>query len=180
MELPEVSLAPAPPPCPGPAAGPGTAAPVITITAAAIAPADAPGDAQPPRTDGPGDGAGDARTDGPGDAGVTAGGGAWVTLAHWAGLWWRAASKTVTNPRGPWHAQPESLAAHDEYRRSRAWVPAGSDGKIIGPAGNAYHLTGARFGLMTGYAWAWLWARPLRITIAAVVAGGVVLAFWLG
>jgi hypothetical protein len=105
---------------------------------------------------------------------------AWLTVAHWAGQSWRGASKTVTNPRGPWHAQPESLAMHDAYRRSRAWVPPGHEGKFIGPAGSAYHLTGARFGLITGYAWAWLWARPLRITIAAVVAGAIALGFWLG
>jgi hypothetical protein len=176
MELPEVRLTPEPPPCPGPA-GP---APVITITAAALAPADAAGDALPAPADGAGDGPGDARTDGAADAPVPPAAGAWLTLAHWAGLWWRGASRTITNPRGPWHAQPESLAAHDEYRRSRAWVPAGNDGKIIGPAGAAYHLSAARFGLITGYAWAWLWARPLRITIAAVVAGGIVLGFWLG
>jgi hypothetical protein len=101
-------------------------------------------------------------------------------LCHWAAQWWASTSATITNPRGPWHAQPESLAAHDSYRRARAWVPPGQPGKVIGPAGNAYHLSGARFGLITGYAWAWLWARPIRISVAAVVAGAIVLGFWLG
>jgi len=104
----------------------------------------------------------------------------WLILRHWATRWWQSAAKAVANPRGPYHAHPESLADHDAYRRSRAWVPPGHEGKILGPAGAAYHHSAARFGLVTGYGWAWLWARPLRITIAAVVLGGIWLGFWLG
>ena len=105
---------------------------------------------------------------------------AWLTLRHWAQTWWRQAVKTATNPRGPYHAQPESLAQHDAYRRSRAWIPDGHEGKLLGPAGDAYHHSLAVFGLVTGYAWAWVWARPLRLAIAAALIGGIVLGFWLG
>jgi hypothetical protein len=177
---------------------PAEAAPGVAPPASVPPPADAAADGAGDARGGGGDVAGDARPDAGTDAGVTpaavaelpgaalAGADlaawerAWLTLAHWAGLWWRGAIKTITNPRGPWHAQPESLAGHDAYRRSRAWIPPGRDGKIIGPAGNVYHLTLANFGEITGYAWAWLFGRPLRLTIAAVIAGGIVLGFWLG
>jgi hypothetical protein len=105
---------------------------------------------------------------------------AWVMLAHWASGGWHSACRTVTNPRGPYHAQPESLAAHDAYRRSRAWVPPGHEGRVLGPLGGFYHHTFARFGLATGYLWAWLWARPLRLFLAVVVIGGIYLGFQLG
>jgi len=103
-----------------------------------------------------------------------------LMVQHWAMRGWQSAARTVANPRGPYHAQPESLAGHDAYRRSRAWVPPGHDGKLLGPAGAGYHMTFAKFGMTTGYGWAWLWARPLRITIAAAVVAGIVLGFWLG
>ncbi len=104
---------------------------------------------------------------------------AWITVAHWAGGWWRSLLAAAANPRGPYHAQPESLAAHDAYRRSRAWVPPGHEGRFLGPAGGAYHLTFARFGMVTGYLWAWIWARPARLFLTLAVLG-VVLGFWLG
>ncbi len=103
-----------------------------------------------------------------------------VTARHWARQWWAGAVKAVTKPGGAYHAQPESFAMHDAYRRSRAWVPEGHDGSLIGPAGGAYHLTAAKFGLATGYAWAWIWARPLRLLIAAAILAGVVLGFRFG
>ena len=102
------------------------------------------------------------------------------TLAHWADRWWQAALRAVANPRGPYYARPESLAAHDEYRRSRAWVPPGQEGRFLGPLGGAYHHTAGRAGLATGYLWAWIWARPLRLFIAVVITGGIFLGFWLG
>jgi hypothetical protein len=194
VDLPEVTLNPGPG-CPGPAQ------PVIVVTAAEISAVNrvpVPADGTDGRVDGPVDGAGDGRTDGAGDgapalpvpaalpavvlAGQMAGPAvrAWLTLCHWAAQWRASTAAAIKNPRGPWHAQPESLAAHDAYRRARAWVPPGQPGKVIGPAGNAYHLSGARFGMVTGYAWAWLWARPLRISIAAAVVGAIVLGFWLG
>lgn len=103
-----------------------------------------------------------------------------LTVAHWAAAWWQSVLRTAASPRGPYHAQPESLAAHDAYRRSRAWIPPGHEGAILGPAGDAYHHTLARFGLATGYLWAWLWGRPLRLTITAAVIGGIYLGFRLG
>lgn len=192
MDLPVVSLSlgtlpPAPPPAPCPgrhADGPARG------DAPADARTDGPGDAP---ADGPGDARADARADGAGDApgaalavvpdpGMPRPGPArvaWLTAVHWAAAWWAAACRAVVNPRGPYHAQPESLAAHDAYRRSRSWVPAGQSGRVLGPAGAAYHHTLARFGLATGYAWAWVWARPMRLLITAAVLG-TVLGFWLG
>jgi hypothetical protein len=194
MELPEVSLGASRTECPG------AAQPIVIVPpdampgAAADATTDAASDGTDARVDAPGDAAADAEVTPPRSAGHSPGalavlpagtadaaaGALWLALTHWASQCWRGARKTITNPRGPWHSSPESLAAHDAYRRSRAWVPPGQQGRLIGPAGNAYHLTGARFGLVTGYAWAWLWARPLRITIAAAIAGAVFLGFWLG
>lgn len=82
------------------------------------------------------------------------------------GFWGRQALKgtvsRITKPGGVYHSQPESLAQHDEYAKSKAWVPDGYDGKWLGPFGMAYHFTFAKFGMATGYAWAWVWARPLR------------------
>jgi len=200
MDLPEVSLGSKPAPCRRTHAAPVTAPRIVTTDGRG----DATGDA---RTDGRGDGAGDGgRPAGPvltlsPDALATptpaqpAPGNLpvvvlaaprplharlWLILRHWATRWWQSAAKAVANPRGPYHAHPESLADHDAYRRSRAWVPPGHDGKFLGPAGAVYHHSAARFGLVTGYGWAWLWARPLRITIAAVVLGGIWLGFWLG
>jgi hypothetical protein len=184
MDLPEVSLGPEPQPCRRPHP--------VTVT--------------PPRIDARIDGGADGGADGTGDGADapvltltmdrppagrnlpvpvlaprrSLAGRCRLILAHWATRWWQAAAKAVANPRGPYHAQPESLAAHDAYRRSRAWVPPGHEGRFLGPAGAGYHLTFATFGMATGYGWAWLWARPLRITIAAVVLGGICLGFWLG
>ena len=104
---------------------------------------------------------------------------AWLTIRHWASLWWQSAERALTNPRGPWHAQPESLAGHDAYRRSRAWIPPGQDGKILGPAGGAYHRTLGNAGMTAGYSLAWIFARPMRLAITAA-ALGIVLGFWLG
>lgn len=183
MELPYVTLE-APPLCPGtrhaPPRGDGPAYPWT--------------DAEPPRTDartdGPVDGPVDAETDGPRgvlavipDVSLPQPGAArlaWLTAAHWAARLWQSACSAATNPRGPWDASPESLAAHDAYRRSRAWVPPGHEGKFLGPAGDAYHHTLARFGMAAGYALAWVFARPLRLVITAAVTGGIALGFWLG
>jgi len=101
-----------------------------------------------------------------------------ITVAHWAARWWQSVLAAAANPRGPYHAQPESLAAHDEYRRSRAWVPPGHEGRFLGPAGGAYHHTLARFGLASGYWWAWTWARPMRLVLTAAVLGAVLVS-WL-
>jgi hypothetical protein len=116
-------------------------------------------------------------------------GGGTVAL-HLAAMCWQTARKTVTNPRGPWHASPESLAVHDAYRKSRAWVPCCEPcrnaaracthhGKYSGPAGNCYHLTVGRLGVTAGYLLAWLFARPIRLGGAAAFIGIAWLAFHL-
>jgi hypothetical protein len=202
MELPHVSLDPAA--ALPPASGQPQRHPVASLWADVLGDtrADGPGDAL-------GDGQADTRGDGapsgtvlvfrPAPAGDAGGGPAggdlpavvlgprrpvsrrvWVMLAHWASGAWHSAWRTVTNPRGPYHARPESLAEHDTYRRSRAWVPSGHEGRFLGPLGGFYHHTFARFGIATGYLWAWLWARPLRLFIAAAVIGGIYLGFQLG
>lgn len=103
---------------------------------------------------------------------------AWLTARHWAAMWWEPAERFITNPRGPYHAQPESLADHAAYRRSRAWVPPGHEGKILGPCGAAYHRA-ATAGMAAGYSLAWIFARPARLLIFLAVLG-TVLGFWLG
>jgi hypothetical protein len=105
---------------------------------------------------------------------------AWLALRHWAVQWRAGVMKAAGKPGGIYHAQPESLAMHDAYRKSRAWVPDGHDGKLIGPAGDIYHRTAASFGLVTGYWWAWTFARPLRLMLTLAAVGGVLLGFWLG
>jgi hypothetical protein len=103
---------------------------------------------------------------------------AWLTARHWGAAWWESAERAITNPRGPYHAQPESLAGHAAYRRSRAWVPPGHEGKILGPCGAAYHRA-ATAGMAAGYLLAWIFARPARLLIFLAVLG-TVLGFWLG
>jgi hypothetical protein len=103
---------------------------------------------------------------------------AWLTARHWGAAWSKAAGRAITNPRGPYHAQPESLAGHAAYRRSRAWVPPGHEGKILGPCGAAYHRA-ATAGMAAGYSLAWVFARPARLLIFCAVLG-TVLGFWLG
>jgi hypothetical protein len=184
MDLPIVSLDPAAL-CPGTAHPPAGGAP---HAGRQPAPGDARYDARTDgRPDGPGDGRADAQR-----GGVLVvpdhtdpfrpplGWRSWITVRHWALQWWRSARKAATNPRGPYHAQPESLAAHDAYRRVRAWIPAGHEGKILGPAGDAYHLTFAKFGMATGYWLAWTFARPMRLLITVAVLGGIALGFWIG
>jgi hypothetical protein len=202
--LPDVSLH-IPAPCPADLAGhPARPAPARRPADGPVGGdgRPAPGDARPAPGDGRTDGTGDARIDGAGDARHDARGDArrgvlvvpadlpgaprvpawlraWITARHWGTAWWQSAERAITNPRGPYHAQPESLADHDAYRRSRAWIPPGHEGKILGPAGDAYHRSFAKFGIATGYAWAWVWARPMRLLITAAVLG-TVLGFWLG
>lgn len=106
--------------------------------------------------------------------------GAGVSAAHWAALCWESLGKKVTNPRGPWHSQPESMADHARYVKSRAWVPAASDGKFAGPAGAWYHRTIGRGGLLAGYLLAWTFGRPVRLAGAVVIIGGIWLGFQFG
>jgi hypothetical protein len=197
VDLPDVSLTgPAPAPCPGIRRPRPAAVPANDLGRGGARP-DGPAAPVDGRDDAPVDGPVDDRPDGPGDAfafslpgvlavrdpgvpGLPASVRAWLTLRHWATLCGQSARKAATNPRGPYHAQPESLAAHDAYRRSRAWIPAGHEGRILGPAGGAYHHTIARAGLIAGYSLAWVFARPLRLFIAVVVIGGIVLGSWLG
>lgn len=191
--LPDVSLN-IPAPCPGDLAGhPVPPAPYRRPPAR---PADSPArsDAWPVPGDTPPDAHSDARHDARGDAhrGVLVVPDslpaaprvpwwlrAWLTGRHWGAAWWQSAERLITSPRGPWHAQPESLADHDAYRRSRAWVPPGHPGRILGPSGGAYHRTLGNFGMTAGYSLAWIFARPMRLVITAAVLG-VVLGFWLG
>lgn len=168
MNLPDVSLDTAP------CRAHGTAlAPARPVQPSALAQPGEPADAPPPAPATPA-GVPSVELDG---TCLAPGQRALLALRHWAHQWWAAAGKAAKNPRGPYHAQPESLAMHDAYRRSRAWVPPGQDGKLLGPAGDAYHLTFARFGLVTGYGWAWVWARPLRLFLAAATVATVVLTF---
>jgi hypothetical protein len=188
--LPDVSLN-IPAPCQGDLAGHPAPPP---LRRAPARPADGParGDARPAPGDAPADGRGDARHDAPGDArrgvlvvpdslpaapGVPWWLPAWITARHWGAAWWQSAERAITNPRGPYHAQPESLAAHAAYRRSRAWVPPGHDGRILGPLGGAYHRA-ATAGMAAGYGLAWIFARPARLLIFLAVLG-TVLGFWL-
>jgi hypothetical protein len=194
--LPDVSLN-IPAPCPGDLAR--RPAPPAPCRQAPARPADGParGDARPAPGDTPADAAGDARGDARHDAGGDARRGVlvvpdrlpaaprvpwwlrgWLTGRHWGAAWWQSAERAITNPRGPYHAQPESLADHAAYRRSRAWVPPGHEGKIIGPAGAGYHRV-ATAGMAAGYCLAWIFARPARLLIVCAVLG-TVLGFWLG
>jgi len=194
MELPSVSLHTAPA---SPLRVPGPS----PVDARGDGRIDAPGDG---RVDAPGDGRADVRGDTRQDAAPAAGallmfpaaatGGnagapvitlsprrpaaarALDTITHWAALWWAAVCRAAANPRGLYHAHPESLAEHDAYRRARGWVPAGHAGRVTGPAGAVYAHTFGRAGLATGYLWAWLWARPMRLLIGLAVVTVIYLA----
>lgn len=201
MELPQVSLDPGQPGT-GHLTGPAGTRPH------SVQAWPRPGSVSPgadTRGDGRTDARGDARGDGPGDGRADARAAAGPVLvfspempaavlgpprspaqrtltflAHWAGQCWHSIRQAVTNPRGPYHASPGSLADLDDYRRSRAWVPPGHEGRYLGPLGGAWCHTFARAGVATGLAWAWLWSRFTHVFIAGVVLGAILLGFWLG
>jgi hypothetical protein len=99
---------------------------------------------------------------------------------HWLSLTLDSARAIGTSPSGPWHARPESLAQHAAYAQSRAWVPPGQDGAVLGPAGAAYHVLVATPVMFACYLLAWVAGRPMRLFIAAALCGGIALGFWLG
>ncbi len=106
---------------------------------------------------------------------VTYAGLIWQAALHWLRQVKASLKKAKDNKRGPYHARPPSLAMQNAYRKSRAWVPEGMDGKFLGPAGDIYHRTLGNFGVATGNAWAAMWSRPLAVAIA----GAAVLIVWL-
>lgn len=159
---------------------------------------DAPADGS---ADAPADGPADAAADAPADSAVD---GArvlvlpdaplrirppawmriWLTGCHWAVIAAAGAARAIRRPGGPWHASPESMAGHDTYRRTRAWIPHDDKGHqigggILGPAGAAYHWTLGSLGMLIGYGIAWTFARPMRLAIAAIIIG-IPLGIWLG
>jgi len=85
-----------------------------------------------------------------------------LAARHWATVAADGAGRLWLNPGRIlyvlWHGQPESLAGHRVYVKSRAWVPPDLDGKaasFITGAGIVYHL---------------LIARPLK-TVCLIVSG---------
>jgi hypothetical protein len=85
----------------------------------------------------------------------------WVAARYWGRQAWAGAKSKAASPSGLYHTQPESLAQHDERIARHEWVPEGYEGKWLEPLGVAYHQTFGKFGKATGYAWAWVWDRPL-------------------
>jgi hypothetical protein len=92
---------------------------------------------------------------------MTAGERLMVAARYWAVEAWSGIRAKVTSPGTVYHAQPESLAQHDERIKRHEWVPEGYEGKWLEPLGVAYHQTFGKFGMVTGYAWKWIWDTPL-------------------
>jgi hypothetical protein len=96
-------------------------------------------------------------------------------------FWLTQAGKTFSDflksPGGIYHIQPESLAQHDERVSRKTWVPEGYEGKLLGPLGVAYQQSFGKFGIATGYAWAWLWKTPIAFIPTAI--GTFVLIIWI-
>lgn len=79
---------------------------------------------------------------------------------------------------GVWDARPESLAQYRTYVRSRAWLPNEYNGRVLLWVTVGYYNTIGTAGVSVGYAIAWLFARMLRINVAAAVAA-LAAALWL-
>lgn len=88
--------------------------------------------------------------------------------------WLTQAGKSITAflkaPGGIYHIQPESLAQHDERVARKTWVPEGYEGKLLGPLGVAYQQSFGKFGIVTGYAWKWLWTTPIAFIPMAIAS----------
>lgn len=82
----------------------------------------------------------------------------------------------IKKPGGVYHIQPESLAQHDERVARKPWVPEGYEGKLLGPLGTAYQHSFGKFGMSTGYAWAWLWKTPIALIPTVIGVFALILA----
>jgi hypothetical protein len=85
--------------------------------------------------------------------------------------------KFIKAPGGIYHIQPESLAQHDKRVEQKEWVPEGYEGKLLGPLGVAYHQSFGKFGIVTGYAWKWLWTTPIAFIPTAIAV--FILTVWI-
>lgn len=83
----------------------------------------------------------------------------------------------LKSPGGVYHIQPESLTQHDERVARKAWVPEGYEGELLAPLGVAYQHSFGKFGIATGYVWAWLWKTPIAFIPTAI--GTFVLIIWI-
>lgn len=96
-----------------------------------------------------------------------------VALRYWLTEAWATFRARATKPGSLYHTQPESLAQHDERIARHEWVPEGYEGKWLAHLGVAYHQSFGKFGMVTGYAWKWLWDTPLAffpVSISFLIA----------
>lgn len=101
----------------------------------------------------------------------------WIAARYW-GHQARASMKAKAKaPGGIYHAQPESLAQHDERVARHEWVPEGYEGKWLQPLGVAHHQTFGKFGMVTGYVWAWIWDHPLAFYPLLILS--IILSIWI-
>lgn len=148
----------------GDAPGPGDAP--------ADGPADAPGDA-------PADGAGDGEADGHAvtlGLSVSAADRGAVLARHWLRMITESARKSAGRPGSVLTDAPPSIAHIAAYYAAAPWVPDNSESGLLTAAGRAY---GYAIGLplvALFYCLAWLAARPVRLGLALLITGAVIVA----
>ena len=83
---------------------------------------------------------------------------------------------------GLMNGKPPSFREQSEYAASRAWVPPGHEGGLAERAGVLYHAVIGKPGVALGNTISAVFARPLRLAIAAFLLGTFMLFvfIWLG
>jgi hypothetical protein len=93
-------------------------------------------------------------------------------VQHWAGL---AAASPGGIVRGIVADSPPSAEEHLRYVGSRAWLPPGHPGGVSGTAGAVYGYTLGLLGVTIGNGIAWMFHKPLRLTLVLLIAGFLLL-----
>jgi hypothetical protein len=97
-------------------------------------------------------------------------------LRHWWTLAVASCRATFTKPGTVYTDQPPSIAHHVAYYRAAPWVPEGHrDRSLLVVQGRAYGFSLGLLLVALGYSIAWIGARQLRLYIACLLVGVVVL-----
>jgi hypothetical protein len=101
-------------------------------------------------------------------------------LRHWWTLAVASCRATFTKPGTIYTDQPPSIAHHVAYYRATPWVPDGHrDRSLLVAQGRAYGFSVGLLLVALGYSIAWIGARQLRLLIALLLVGAVILTAWL-
>jgi hypothetical protein len=97
-------------------------------------------------------------------------------LRHWWTLAVVSSRTTFTKPGTVYTDSPPSIAHHVAYYRAAPWVPDGHrDRSVLVAEGRAYGFSLGLLLVALGYSIAWIGARQLRLLIALLLVGVVVL-----